>query len=783
MAGIGFELRKLFSERDKPFGDLKAIAYSTIVSVGPWIITSVSLNVIVFLGKLADISRYEKVLYTSTILYAFIFSQLLTGPFQYIVTRYVSDCVFSRNIQKIRGAYIGISKIILILAFFLSYFFIRGGELSSNYKMVTIVLFITMSLSWITMIFVSLLKNYNFMIKSFLIGNVVAIVCVYVFFKFPNLYMRESMSFIMVLGYTIGIFLNFLFNSIYLLKVFQGESREDFEFLGYFKGYFNLFFTGLFYFWGVWVHIIVNWYLGDSYITAKIFRIAPLYEIAVFYSFCTAIPSMVYFMIFLETRFLPVYQNYYKEVFYTGSYEKIKKALEEMYNALSEEIFYSMELQFIISITFILAGDLIFDYFGLDLYLLEVFRLTVLSVYCAVFVAIYITIFLYFDFRGYAALTGVIFFLTNIIFSVITSYLDSEYLGVGFFCSSFLTLIVAMYLNRRIFNSLTYITMFRRNYEVKIGEDFSRKVNKLMNKKIYILIVGAIMLLFGGCTSYDKLGFNNVTKRNWHTMGMYSQSGYDFDGYNSDGLDIYGFNRAGWNEYTDSAYDGRGFDKNHIHRVTGKEYDERGFNQVGLNIFTQSVYDKFGFDVEGKHEKTGTEYNEEGWTYYGLNEFTQDYYDKEGYNVDGVREDGFKRDGWNIYTNTLYDGRGFDIKGIHRVTGKEYDERGFNQVGLNVFTQSVYDKFGFDVEGKNRKTGTEYNEKGWTYYGLNRYTQDYYDREGYNVNGVDENGYRRGETPPEDVVAGEIEIESDGYDRDWIDDEGFNKDGIYIGGY
>ena len=779
MAGIGFELRKLFSEKDKPFGDVKAIAYSTIVSVGPWIITSVSLNIIILLAKTVNINRFERVLYTSTILYAFVFSQLLTGPFQYLVTRYVSDCVFSKNISKIRGAYIGISKIIIILGFFMSYFFIRRGELSTNYKLVCIVLFITMSLSWITMIFVSLLKNYNFMIKSFFIGNIIAIGCVYVFFKYPNLYEKESISFVMVLGYTIGIVLNFLFNSIYLLKVFKGESTEDFGFLGYFKGYFNLFFTGLFYFWGMWSHVIVNWYLGDSYITAGVFRISPLYEVAVFYGFCTAIPSMVYFMIFLETRFLPVYQNYYKEVFYTGNYEDIKKALREMYKALSEEIFYSMELQFMVSITFVLAGDLIFDYFGMDLYLLDIFRLTVLSVYCAIFVAIYITIFLYFDFRGYSAFTGLIFFLTNTIFSIITGKMSENYLGLGFFISSFITLLIAVYFNRRIFENLTYITMFRRNYEVKIGEDFSRGLSRVMNKKVYIILVALVMLIFGGCTSYDKKGFNNVTKRNWHTMGIYSLEGYDYEGFNSEGVNSLGFNRAGWNEFTDTAYDYRGFDENHIHRETRKSYDERGFDYQGKNIYTNSLYDKLGFDVEGKHKETGTEYDKAGWTYYGLNKYTQDYYDKDRYNIDGIREDGFNKSGWNIYTKSKYDGRGFNKNRIHRETGKSYDERGFDYQEKNIYTNSLYDKLGFDVEGKHRETGTEYDKAGWTYYGLNKYTQDYYDREGYNREGVNINGYRRGE---KEAIEEKEEI-SDGYNRDWLDDEGFNRDGIYIGGY
>ena len=134
MAGIGFELRKLFSEKDKAFGDVKAIAYSSIVSVGPWIITSISLNIIVFLAGTINLGRAEKVTYTSTILYAFIFSQLLTGPFQYLITRYISDCVFTKKIDKIRGAYIGVVKLIVIIGFFMSYFFIRKGDFSGNYK-------------------------------------------------------------------------------------------------------------------------------------------------------------------------------------------------------------------------------------------------------------------------------------------------------------------------------------------------------------------------------------------------------------------------------------------------------------------------------------------------------------------------------------------------------------------------------------------------------------------------------------------------------------------------
>ena len=51
MAGIGFELKKMFSEENSTFDDLKAVAYSTLIGVGPWFITVITLNILMYAGK------------------------------------------------------------------------------------------------------------------------------------------------------------------------------------------------------------------------------------------------------------------------------------------------------------------------------------------------------------------------------------------------------------------------------------------------------------------------------------------------------------------------------------------------------------------------------------------------------------------------------------------------------------------------------------------------------------------------------------------------------------
>ena len=58
MAGIGFELKKLFSEEEElPFANLRAIIFSIIVSVGPWLITATSLNIIIWISNQIELAR------------------------------------------------------------------------------------------------------------------------------------------------------------------------------------------------------------------------------------------------------------------------------------------------------------------------------------------------------------------------------------------------------------------------------------------------------------------------------------------------------------------------------------------------------------------------------------------------------------------------------------------------------------------------------------------------------------------------------------------------------
>lgn len=76
-------------------------------------------------------------------------------------------------------------------------------------------------------------------------------------------------------------------------------------------------------------------------------------------------------------------------------------------------------------------------------------------------------------------------------------------------------------------------------------------------------------------------------------------------------------------ESRSEEYDGRGFDKNGIHKITKTKYDDYGYDKNWI--------DKKGFDWKGIHVETGTEYDLEG--------YDKEEYDRYGFNKENKHKD------------------------------------------------------------------------------------------------------------------------------------------------
>ena len=277
-----------------------------------------------------------------------------------------------------------------------------------------------------------------------------------------------------------------------------------------------------------------------------------------------------------------------------------------------------------------------------------------------------------------------------------------------------------------------------------------------------------------------------------------------------------GLNLITGTKYDKDGFDINGFNKDHIHKITNKKFDDEGYDYKG--------YDRNGFNRKGIHRVTKTKYNEKGYDkhffnkdgiYYwfkdrkndtsgfradGINVETGTKYSDVGYDIDGIDKYGFDPDGIIHFDASGYNKRGFDRTGIHRITGTIYDEDGFdiyfvNKDGFKKM-HSIFEKF-VDETGKriyyspgkcdvirhekiwylNMKTKTKFDESGYDYFG---YDPAGYDREGYNKKGFNEEGINRYNFRKDGInIITNTPYNEDGYDIKGYDKHGFDKNGIH----
>ncbi len=484
MAGIGFELRKLFDEDDSFSGYIKAVTFSTFISVGPFIATILAINILILVSKLVFDNSLEQLLFITTLVYGFIFSQLISFPFQFFVTRYISDRFYMKEYKKIRPSFVGISKIIILLSLVLGIGFLWRKDLPLYYKYLSVGILITLSLLWTITTYISVLKDYVYISKIYFYSNILSIVIFSITIKYPIMFSEYRVAGNMLFSFFIGILFSFYMLTSYFLSIFKEKEGGEYEFLGYFKNYSSLLFIGTFYILGTWSHIIITWFSPWAIDIGHGFKATLHYESAIFYSFLLTIPSIVFFVVFIETRFFDIYQKYYALTLKNGTLEEIEKERKNMRRKLYKEIFYALQIQIFITITALLFTRYFVIYYGVSVQLIEIFKVVSLGAIANVYIIIIISIFFYFNALKSALKVTGLFFISNTVFTLTFINFGKEYLGFGFFLGSMISVLYALKLFDKIIDGLNYTTFYSQNFALKKRGKMSSSIIRSLNHGI-----------------------------------------------------------------------------------------------------------------------------------------------------------------------------------------------------------------------------------------------------------------------------------------------------------
>lgn len=441
MAGIGFKIQKLFKE-DYFSSRIRAYGFAGLVTAGPWLIVALSITIMQQLMHAIGLVENVRELFIISISYCFIFSQVIFGTQQLIVTRYIADVFYEKRTEDIYPAFLGASKTAAAAAFLLWGVFALCSPLPFLYKLLLLILFVIMNLIWILYMFLTAAKYYQPVAYSFIAGGIAGIAAVAgIVYKIDlNSFTGHVSAFFLLGAFTLGMLITLcaLFFSLLISFPKRGSSKQ-FSYFQYYDRYPSLFWTGLLYNIGVWVCNWIIWFgEGSSYMEGS-FRYHTLYDTAIFWSYLSIVPTMIIFVISIETRFYQRYRTFYGYINEGGALGKIMKAKENMQIVLRQEMERLLRNQGLFSLG-LLAVIL---YFAADLRLSEpflgMFCLTVVGAFANGMVMVISLLLLYFEDRKGALYTSILFSALNLILSLLFLPMGFNGYGLGFALSSVLT--------------------------------------------------------------------------------------------------------------------------------------------------------------------------------------------------------------------------------------------------------------------------------------------------------------------------------------------------------
>lgn len=445
MAGIGFALKRMFK---KEYFSSRGLAYlySAFVAAGPWILSVIIINSLIIAMEIIGVNQNERNLFSATIVYSFLFSQIIVAPFQLIATRYLSDKLYLKKYDFVRPTFIGLNKIIFFISLLFCFFFYVGKPLPLHYKIMSSNLFLLISMIWVIMIFLSAIKNYLLIAKAYFLGIVITIGTMILLVENPIPFKEFSTSSNFLLSYLIGLSIIFIIFLYSILSTFHTGNKFRYDFLRYFNKYSNLAIIGFLYTFGMWIDNIILWFGELEFKLFNTYIYAPFYDNAIFLSYLTIIPTMVLFLVFIETDFYMDYKAYFGNANSKVDYNTIDLSYKKMKKSLVFNLFYTFSIQFLITLTCVCLSKPIFQFLKLNYLVRNIFRITAIGACFNVYFFIIILILLYFEKRGSAAFLAISFFVLNFSLTLYFRKFSIEYTGFGFTISSIVTFILSLIL-------------------------------------------------------------------------------------------------------------------------------------------------------------------------------------------------------------------------------------------------------------------------------------------------------------------------------------------------
>ncbi|NLI09797.1 MAG: exopolysaccharide Pel transporter PelG [Elusimicrobia bacterium] len=459
MAGIGFELKKLFKD-NRLISIFQVYGYSALLSSGTWMISIFSILFIGLIKTYQNKNVAEIIQFQVSITYLLALSLIFSSFFQLSFSRYIADMIFHKKQERILPGFVGVIFIIFSLGFIfiLGFSFLFLRHTSPFFIILFCGSFLSLSGMWIANTLLLGIKKYKLIFSAYLFSYSSIILLA---FSAGN-YKLEGLMFSFFFGNSVLFF----WLSAIVVKNYKSQDFIDFGFLSD-KEYSLmpcLIFGSFFYNMGTWIDKAFFWFSENTgYRVLSKLNASIVYDLPLFLAYLSIIPGMAIFFYRLEADFAEKYELFYKNVREGGTLKEIKDYKEEMTDTVRIMIREVIVVQGIFDLLIYFYSPAVFEMLNMPKLYLPLFHIDLISVQLQLGLMSMLSVLYYMDKRREAMWISLFFMISNSIFTWITiKHLGPFFFGYGFGFSVFSSFIISLYVLRKTFRNLEYETFMLR---------------------------------------------------------------------------------------------------------------------------------------------------------------------------------------------------------------------------------------------------------------------------------------------------------------------------------
>lgn len=422
MAGVGFELKKLFTARTAA-GHLRAYSYSVIITAGPFFLLTSMVLAIQFLFHSLGIKGESAELFTASVIYSFVFSQILSSGFTMVLTRYLADSLSLGRYQDIMASLFGMGAILTVLSGLTAGAFFWGSPLPAGTKWLAYLFFAQQMLVWTENVYLSAVKQYKRLLLSYLAGVMISIALAAWLLTSSSLLPEQAG----LLAVNAGMGLMVLLLLLHIAAYFGApEGGMNFAFLPYLERHWRLFFISFSYMAGLFLPNILIWQGPWGVEIGGTFRYAPVYDVVTFYAFLSILPLMTMFVVSVETTFYERYSVYFSYITRKGNFREIDDARKDLLHTLWFELRHIVEFQLVFTLIFLALGGYILSEAGITSSQVNMFQVILFGAFFTGLFQLICILMVYFDYQQEVLRVALWFLGSHFLFGMLGLHVFGE---------------------------------------------------------------------------------------------------------------------------------------------------------------------------------------------------------------------------------------------------------------------------------------------------------------------------------------------------------------------